>query len=281
MPEFIIFVKYYTGQALNCDIARMQLAWVVNGNYKNNQRMKTYLNSIIIALAIVLTALAFSNAFKNRNKASNSISVTGLGSKDFVSDLIVWSGSFIKKSANLRDAYADLDKDRESIKNYLISKGIKAETIIFSAVDIEKEFDEAYDNAGNKTKSIFTGYRLKQNIQIESNEVDKVEGISRQVSELINSGIEFYSNMPQYYYTKLAKLKIEMIAEATKDANTRAKTIAENAGTDIGRLKNADMGVFQIVAQNSSEEFSWGGSFNTTSKRKTATITVKLEYETD
>jgi len=41
------------------------------------------------------------------------------------------------------------------------------------------------------------------------------------------------------------------------------------------------MGVFQIVAQNSSEDFSWGGSFNTSSKRKTANITVKLEYEVD
>ncbi len=243
--------------------------------------MKTHLNSIIIGLAIVVSAMAFSNAFKNRNRASNSISVTGLGSKDFVSDLIVWNGSFVKKSENLKDAYAELDKDRESIKSYLIAKNVKAESIVFSAVDIEKEFDAVYDNAGNKVKSIFTGYRLKQNIQIESIEVDNIESISRQVSELINSGIEFYSNNPQYYYTKLAELKIEMIAEATKDANTRAKKIADNAGSGVGRLKNADMGVFQIVAQNSSEEYSWGGSFNTTSKRKTATITVKLEYESE
>ena len=243
--------------------------------------MKTHLNNIIIASAIILTALIFANALKNRNKSSNSISVTGLGSKDFISDLIVWSGSFVRKSMNLKDAYAELDKDRENIKNYLISKGIKADNIVFSAVAIEKEFDDVYDNSGNKTKSIFTGYLLKQNIQIESNEVDKIEDISRQVSELINSGIEFYSDEPQYYYTKLAQLKIEMIAEATQDANIRAKKIAENAGSDIGRLKNADMGVFQIVAQNSSEEYSWGGSFNTTSKRKTATITVKLEYETE
>ncbi|MCX6188153.1 MAG: SIMPL domain-containing protein [Bacteroidetes bacterium] len=243
--------------------------------------MKTHLNSIIIGLAIVLTAMTFSSAFKNRNRTNNSISVTGLGSKDFVSDLIVWNGSFIKKSETLKEAYSELDKDRESIKSYLISKKVKAESIVFSAVDIEKEFDAVYDNAGNKIKSVFTGYRLKQNIQIESNEVDNIESISRQVSELINSGIEFYSSNPQYYYTKLAELKIEMIAEATKDANIRAKKIADNAGSGVGRLKNADMGVFQIVAQNSSEEYSWGGSFNTTSKRKTATITVKLEYESE
>jgi len=241
--------------------------------------MKTHLNTIILASAIVLTALAFSNAFKNRNRTNNTISVTGLGKKDFVSDLIGWSGSFTKKSATLKDAYAELDKDRENIKDYLISKGIKKENIIFSAVEINKEFDDVFDNSGNKIKSIFMGYRLQQNVQIESNEVDKVEGISRQVSELINSGVEFYSKNPEYYYTKLAKLKIEMIAEATKDANTRAKKIAENAGGDVGRLKNANLGIFQIVAQNSSEDFSWGGSFNTTSKKKTATITIKLEYE--
>lgn len=239
----------------------------------------SYLNSIVLALAIMVTAWIFADAFKNRNRTGNSISVTGLGSKDFVSDLIVWSGSFIKKNAILKNAYAELDTDREDIKRYLVGKGIEPDDIIFSAIDIEKEFDEVYDKNGNRIKSEFTGYRLRQRIQIESGEVNKIEEISRQVSELINSGIEFYSDKPQYYYTKLAELKIEMIAEATKDANNRADNIAKNAGSKVGRLKNAGMGVFQIVAQNSSEEYSWGGSFNTTSKRKTATITVKLDYE--
>jgi len=242
--------------------------------------MKT-LPQVIIAVAIVLTALIFSNAFQNRNKANNIISVTGLGSKDFVSDLIVWSGSFTQKSMNLKEAYALLDKDRDNIKTYMISKGLKNENIIFMAVNINKEFDNTYDETGKRVRSTFTGYRLTQTVQIESNEVDKVESISREVSELINKGIEFYSNYPEYYYTKLSELKVEMIAEATKDANTRAQKIAENAGSRVGRLKRADMGVFQIIAQNSSEDFSWGGSFNTTSKRKTATITVKLNYEVD
>jgi hypothetical protein len=242
--------------------------------------MKAHLNSIIIAFTILVTAFTFSYAFKNRNKSSYTIAVTGLGTKDFTSDLIVWRGTFNRKNVNLKVAYTELDKDRENIKKYLMAKGVKPENIIFLAIDIKKEFDEVFDNFGNKTKSVFTGYKLEQDIQIESTDVEKIEGISRQVSELINPGIEFYSNNPQYYYTKMAQLKIEMIAEATKDANFRAKKIAENAGSEIGKLKKADMGVFQIVARNSSEEYSWGGSFNTTSKRKTATITVKLEYET-
>jgi hypothetical protein len=35
----------------------------------------------------------------------------------------------------------------------------------------------------------------------------------------------------------------------TKDAHTRAKSIAENADAALGNLKKSDMGVFQIIAQ--------------------------------
>ena len=243
--------------------------------------MKSHLNTALITISIVITSLVLANAIKNRNKTNNSISVTGLGSKDFESDFIVWSGSFSKKNLNLKQAYGDLDKDRAAIRNYLISQGLKEESLVFSAVEISNEYDEQFDGNGQRKSSVFSGYRLRQNILVESKEVNKVEDISRRVSELINSGVELYSNPPQYYYTKLSALKIEMIAAATKDAKIRAEKIAENAGSDVGRLKNATMGVFQITAQNSSEEYSWGGSFNTTSKKKTATITVKLDYETN
>jgi len=243
--------------------------------------MKTNANAIIIALAVVISAFLFSNAFQNRNQSNDTISVTGLGKKDFVSDLIVWSGSFSRKSFTLKEAYAALDTDRENIKKYLISKGIGADEIVFSAVNFNKDFQTTYNENGTTREQIFTGFTLTQNVSIQSKNVNKIEEISRQSSELINSGIEFYSNAPEYYYTKLAELKIKMIAEATKDAQTRAKSIAENAGADLGNLKKSDMGVFQITGQNSSEDFSYGGSFNTSSKNKTANITVKLVYQVD
>lgn len=243
--------------------------------------MKQHINTALIAISVVFAAYLLGSSYMNRNRTQQSISVTGLGEKDFTSNLIVWNGSFSKRNSVLKDAYAELDADRETIKKYLISKGVKLSEMVFSSISISKEYSRSYDNYGNMTSSVFSGYNLTQNVTIESFAVDNIENISRQVSELINSGVEFYSESPQYYYTKLAELKVEMIASATKDANTRAEKIAKNAGSSLGKLKNASMGVFQIVAQNSSEEYSWGGSFNISSKRKTATITVKLEYETD
>ncbi|WP_342774044.1 SIMPL domain-containing protein [Muriicola soli] len=79
----------------------------------------------------------------------------------------------------------------------------------------------------------------------------------------------------------MADLKIEMIAQATEDARLRAEKIAQNAGGELGDLLSAKMGVFQITGQNSDEEYSWGGVYNTSEKKKTASITMRLDYEVD
>ncbi len=239
--------------------------------------MKNYINVILISVTIIIAVLILSNTYKNRNRVNDIINVTGLGKQDFASDLIVWKGSFVRKSMTLKTAYDELKKDQEEIKKYLITKGVKESEIVFTAVGIDKQYDYSYDQSGKQNQT-FTGYQLTQIVTIESKEVDKIEKVSRLVTELINQGVEFYSSPPQYYYTGLAELKVEMIASATKDARLRAEKIAENSGAAIGKLRFARMGIFQIIAQNSSEDYSWGGTFNTSSKMKTATITMKLQF---
>lgn len=241
--------------------------------------LKNHLSAIIIGTTVLLASFILGNAFINRNKSTNTISVTGLGEKNFTSDLVVWTGYFSKKSYNLREAYAELDKDREALRKYLINKGINANIIVFSSVTIGKDFDTSYEPVTQRTNSVFTGYNLTQNLSIESKDVEQIEKISREISEIINSGVEFYSNAPQYYYTKLAELKQEMIAAGTRDAKERAQKIADNADANLGSLKKGILGVFQITGQNTSEEYLPGGSFNTLSKNKTATITIKLDYQ--
>jgi hypothetical protein len=242
--------------------------------------MKNSLNTLIIAITILITAMVIANTFKHRHSEGNIINVTGLGKKDFISDLIVWKGSFTRKNMELKGAYIELNNDRNAIKSYLISKGVNDKEIVFSSVNIEKIYDEKIDKNESKTK-LFTGYELTQTVTIESLEIDKVETVSREVTDLINNGVELNSETPQYFYSKLSELKIDMIASATQDGRIRAEKIATNAGGKLGKLKFANMGVFQITAQNSSEDFSWQGTNNTASKRKTATITLRLQFQID
>jgi uncharacterized protein len=239
--------------------------------------MKQHLNSIIFAIAAIVVVVIATQTYKHRNRQNDLINVTGLGSKDFKSDLIVWRGYFNAFNTDLKASSGTLEQNRESVRKYLTGQGIAEGEIVFSAVETEKVFRYWNDDNGHQ-QSEFQGYRLSQNVKIESKDVEKVEQVSREVTELINQGIEISSGAPEYYYTKLAELKIQMVAAATEDARTRAEQIAKNAGADLGSLRYAQMGIFQITAQNSSEDYSWGGSFNTSSKMKTANITMKLQF---
>ena len=242
--------------------------------------MQKHINTLLLSLSAIIIVIILTQTFQNRHQSDEKIFVTGLGSKDFKSDLIVWSGSFTKRNRELNAAFNSLKKDQEAIMEYLMDKGIRAEEMAFSSISIDKEYQTIYEN-GKYNGQTFTGYKLTQYIEIESKNVDHVEVVSRDITELINLGIEFYSSHPEYYYTKLSELKIEMVAAATEDARIRAEQIAQEAKSKLGDLKLAQMGVFQIIAQNSSEDYSWGGSFNTTSKMKTATITMRLQFGID
>lgn len=238
------------------------------------------ITAIVISLGFVIGVAIFANAIKNRNSSDNTISVTGLGSKTFTSDLITWSGSFSQTDLELKKAYELLKNDREAIQDYLISKGIPKDQIIFSAVSTYKKTNYITDEYGRR-RDVFAGYELSQSVSIESKDVEKIEALSRNITEIINRGIEFTSSSPSYFYTKLSEVKHEMIAEATKDAKLRAQKIAENSGAKLGKLKSARTGVIQITAPNSDEDYSYGGTFNTYSKEKEASITIRLEYMVD
>ncbi|MGZ5246255.1 MAG: SIMPL domain-containing protein [Flavitalea sp.] len=243
-----------------------------------SERFSFNLSSLVFGISIIVSAIIFSNAYKYKFRATENITVTGLAEVNFASDLIVWEGNYSRKSFELKTAYADLKRDEQAIRNYLRVKGIPDSSIVISAVDLQKEFSNNYDKNGNMISSVFNGYNLKQGIKIESKEIDKVENLSRQVTELIETGIEFNSIPPSYYYTKLADLKMNLLAQASSDAMQRAQTIAESAKSGLDKLKKSSMGVFQITGRNSNEEFSYGGSYNTSERNKTASITIRMEY---
>ncbi len=237
-----------------------------------------HLSAIVFAIAIIASSLILGQAVINRNKTQGTISVTGLGQTDFLSDLIVWEARFTRDNSDLKQAYTDLENDKNAIRSYLVSKGLPDSVIVFNAVKTSRNMRQNYTSSGQYIGEEFTGYTLSQMVQIDSKEVSKVEKISREVTELLNKGIQLYSLSPRYYYTKLDDLKIEMISSATENARLRAEQIAKNSGTKLGELQMARMGIFQITGQNSNEDYSWGGAYNTASKAKTASITIKLTY---
>lgn len=237
------------------------------------------LSTGILAIAIIITGFFLGDAYRNRNRQPNKVYVKGMAEKDFKADLAVWSGSLQKKNADMKIAFAELKKDAEKVKEFLIQNGIGANEIKFSSVNINKDYEVIFDKDGYERRGKLSGYTLDQSVTVESSKLSAVDNVSREISSLISEGIEFSSESPLYYYTKLNELKLELIEEATKNGRLRAEKIADNSGGSLKRLLNGEMGVFQITGKNSNEDYSWGGAFNTTSLEKTASITINFIFE--
>ena len=88
------------------------------------------------------------------------------------------------------------------------------------------------------------------------------------------------SRAPQFYYTKIGDLKIEMLGEAAKDAKERAEKIAASTGNSIGSVRSARMGVLQITAADSTE-VSDSGIYDTSSIDKDMTAVVNVSFAVD
>ena len=177
------------------------------------------------------------------------------------------------------DAYGVIKNDAEIVKNYLLEKGVTEEEFVFSSVDISQRYRTEYDENGNYVRDYPDGYDLYQSLTVTSNDIDKVEMVSRDITKLIESGIEFASFSPEYYCTTLDEVKLDLIQKATDNARQRIDILVDGTGCRRGRLLTATLGVFQITATNSgSGEYSYDGAFDTKSRHKTAMITVRLNY---
>lgn len=243
--------------------------------------MKLNSTPIIIGIAAIAAALIISNAYKYKFRSTEGISVVGMAQVDFTSDLIVWEGSYTRKSADLKAAYAQLKQDELLIRSYLNEKGIPDSSFVISSVSIGQEYKPTYGTSGELVSNIFSNYTLTQTVKVESTAISTIEKISRESTALIEKGIELSSMTPSYYYTKLSDLKMDLLAKASADAKQRASVIAKSVNSDLGTLKKAVMGVFQITGKNSNDEYSYGGSYNTTEKNKTASITIRMDYMLD
>ncbi len=239
--------------------------------------MKSNFGWVLLGICAIICASIIGNAYKHKYQAQKRIVVTGLGEQEFTSDRIVWRGWIIQPSSTMTDGYAQLEASKNKVKAYIASQGIPDSCVVFQFVNVYKTSEPIYNN-GQYVGQRNTGYELRQEFTVESDNVDAVEQTSRDISSLIAQGIQLESNQPDYYYSKLESLKLQLIEKATADARMRALKIAKEAKAKIKTLASARMGVFQITGANTNEEYLAGGSFNTSSRNKKASITMRLEY---
>ncbi|MEJ7560763.1 MAG: SIMPL domain-containing protein [Pedobacter sp.] len=82
-------------------------------------RSTTIIAAVRIGICAIIAFALIGNAYKYRSKTMETIVVTGLAEKEFNSDLIVWNGSYSRKSFDLKEASGTLKADENAIRSYL------------------------------------------------------------------------------------------------------------------------------------------------------------------
>jgi len=233
---------------------------------------------ICIAAATIISSLILSKGLLKITKfVREQITVTGSAQKNIKSDYIVWRGTFSIAQVDLKAAYKELSENLEKVRKYLIGKGAGENEIVVSQISTSRVYKK--NEKGNDTNEI-QWYVLSQTVEVRSKDVDKVDRISRESTDLINENIEFESQAPEYFYTKLDELKIQMLSEATENAKARAENMVKATGNKIGSIRSARMGVFQITPVTSTEVSDWGvNDTSSLEKKVTAVVTASFAIE--
>jgi hypothetical protein len=234
-----------------------------------------FLSGLSMAIGIVVAAWIGSDALMRIKTQDQTITVTGSAKQRIVSDWIEWRAEVSTQAPTMKEAYNQLSTQVPRVVEYLGGKGIRAGQIVVSSVRTRPFHPR--DEHGMEIHDQVTGYLMSQEITIRSDEVNKVTQVSREATELINQGILVASRDPQYYYTKLSGLKIQMLAEASKDARVRAEQIAASTGAKVGALRGARMGVMQINPAGSSK-VSAEGNNDTSSLEKDVIAVVTAGF---
>lgn len=220
----------------------------------------------LIAVAFVIGAIAIGHGIRDRNR-SDVIVVTGSAKKRITSDYVVWNFSVQSTQRSATDAAKELAGWTAKIRAFLEGQGIQAAEVSVDPIQTETL------SKGGQVRA----YRLGRAFVVRSTRVREVTDVADQSATLLAQGIPVSADSPGYVYTKLPSLRPQLLAEATKDAQNRARVIVQATGSSLGALRGVDVGVFQVTSPNSTEVEDYG-VYDTSTLEKDVTAVVNVTF---
>lgn len=230
------------------------------------------------AVSLISSTFVAARAYRARGEqslaAERTIYVKGSTRRRIRSDRAVWQITVEGEAADLKAAFVKLDDAVGRVRTFLEQRGFGPAEIGLAAIDTRTYYQR--DSYGKETRQV-AGYVLSRTFVVTTADVDKVCQAAGQVTTLIKDGVHVISHTPEYYYTRLADLKVALMGAATADARRRAEQIAANAGCAVGAVRSARMGVLQITRPESMEVSSYGiYDTSTIAKDVRAVVTVRF-----
>lgn len=237
--------------------------------------MKDYLaqkQSVVIGGAIIIAVIIGGIFYTTKSpNSTNTLTVTGSAKMSVVADNVIWRSSITRNAGadNLKDGYAQVAADLKLVQEFLKQSGVEEKEITITPVTVMQDWSQN----GGAPKS----YTLRQAIEVNSTQVEKITTISKNIQKVVEQGAFFQTDSVEYYYSQLADARVTLLTDAISDAKARAQAMAKSGGQRVGKLKSATSGVVQVLSQGAIDNGEYG-QYDTSKIDKDISVTVRATF---
>lgn len=235
--------------------------------------------ALILSIGFIISAVVMGFALKQMNGEKNSIVVKGLAEKPIQADSARWEINLQTSQASdsIPASYQLLDQEIKTLKNFFVEHGFKATEMQLGNKSSQPYYQEVQNEEGKTTRE-FKGYVSQQSLVISSRDIQKIAKSATDAYLLDEKGISI-EQKPQYLVSNLEEIKMSLIANATKNAHSRANEFAKVGGVKVGTMRSASQGAFYILPESGSDDDSdYGGAYDKETINKIARVVVTINY---
>jgi len=235
--------------------------------------MSKVIASIFLALGLAVGGFFPGYYYYQAKLNNNSVTVKGLSEMNVKADLAIWRLKFVITGNELIPAQQKITTQATEINNFLKQQGFNTNEINLGRIETNDLMANPY-RGNDATASRFI---LSQTITVKSNNVNLVEQSLPKTDSLIAKGIIFdsasYEYPVSYIFTKLNEIKPQMLEQATKNAKEAAAEFAKSSGSQVGKIRRANQGVFSILPREQTSN-----TFESQQIDKTVRVVSTIEY---
>jgi hypothetical protein len=229
----------------------------------------------VLAAGVVLGGLAIGGGFAKARSADRFVTVKGVSEREVRADLALWPLTIVSADNDLSAAQQRIERGVREVLAFLARNGIDTASVTMQDYRVTDAFTNQYQSPGG----ISSRYAIRQTMIVRSESPDTVARASQRVSELVAGGVVFTSGQeygtggPSFLFTRLNDVKPEMIAEATAQAREAAEQFAHDSRSELGGIRRANQGVFQILPRNQAT-----GITEESQVAKTVRVVATVDY---
>ena len=244
----------------------------------NKNSLPLIIFGIILALGLIAAAFVLGTQFKNL-KQSGTITVKGLAEAPYKANLAQIQMGVSAWGQDYAGALANGKNDFKALQQFVASKGFSVSSQNVTPISVEP-YNEDYVDEQGQTRTRQNGYKATQTLSISSQELNTITNMLAQVQNYRISHESVTFEKPQYLLNDLEKIKHDLIAKATDDANKRAEEFAKTGHAKVGVMRSASQGSFNILDAHNpdTDDSDYGGTYDKDGVDKLVRLVVTIDY---